>query len=119
MKPNHALLALFALCTAALLFSASPASAQDLGSCGEYAQQFCAGTKPGGLRVTRCLKKHLDDLPFSCKRTLKKHADAIKEACAADVKSLCTDASKNKQACLREHKDKLSATCKASFQKAP
>jgi hypothetical protein len=56
--------------------------------------------------------------PVSAQESKSPRAGALKKACQSDLDSLCSDAKGRQQMrCLREHEDKLSATCKAEVEK--
>jgi hypothetical protein len=95
-----------------------------MGACKADVDQFCKGVEKG--KIGACLRQHEADLSDTCKDALKRHArkrmmEARKEtmdACKADVDQFCKDAEKGKIGdCLKQHKDELSADCKAARQK--
>ena len=59
-------LALFSLAPSA------PARAQALTSCKADAERLCAGEKPGGGKLAKCLKAHENEVSIGCAKELKK-----------------------------------------------
>jgi len=60
-------------CALALLAIAAPAAqAQKLAYCKADAQRLCAGIKPGGGALKKCLKEHENDVSIGCAKELKK-----------------------------------------------
>jgi len=55
-----------------LAASAPPASAQALAYCKADAERLCAGEKPGGGRLVKCLKAHENEVSIGCAKELKK-----------------------------------------------
>ena len=91
------------------------------GACKADVEQFCKDVEKG--KIGDCLKQHKDELSADCKAARKEHAKkkfmaarkAVKDACKADVDQFCKDFEKGKVGdCLKQHKDELSADCKAA-----
>ena len=112
--------------TAALAGPGGPGGGH--GPCSADVQKFCASVQPGGGRIMECLKAHEADLSPACKardekgqerREERKEAmEAIHAACKDDVAKLCggvTPGGGNVMRCLRDNKDKVSATCKSTI----
>ena len=119
---------------AAVLFSSTAALAEPVGArgaggghgpCAADVQKFCASVQPGGRRIIDCLKSHEADLSAACKareakgearkEERKEAREAVHAACKDDVAKLCggvTPGGGNVMRCLRDNKDKVSATCK-------
>jgi hypothetical protein len=56
-----------------VLFAPSvPARAQALAYCKADAERLCAGEKPGGGRLAKCLKAHENEVSIGCAKELKK-----------------------------------------------
>ena len=106
---------LFPGITAAVLLIASiaPAHAQQ-GGCQSEIDRYCSGEK----QVLQCLRKNQRDLSPGCATYV-----AIFEqipACLQDARQLCPTDNPSVQSvtgCLRGHKDKVSAECRAEIEK--
>lgn len=91
------------------------------GPCAAEVQKFCASVQPGGGRVMECLKSHEADLSPACRargekgKARKESREAVHAACKDDVAKLCGGVAPgggNVMRCLRDNKDKVSATCR-------
>jgi hypothetical protein len=94
------------------------------GACKADIDQFCKDAEKG--KIGECLHQHEADLSEGCKKDMKRHEKKkmmearkeVKDACKADVDQFCKDMDKDKIGdCLKQHKDELSADCKASREK--
>jgi hypothetical protein len=69
----------------------------------------------------KCLKEKEAEVSAACKEHREKMKGAMKEAhaaCEDDVATLCSGVEKGKgrvMKCLKENKEKVSESCKASF----
>jgi D-serine deaminase-like pyridoxal phosphate-dependent protein len=101
-------------------------------ACNSDIQALCAGVQPGGGRILACLKEHKDKVSDPCKVAIVKATqtppapspNAINEAqaaCNPDIQALCASVQPGGGrilACLKEHKDKVSDSCKVAIVKA-
>ena len=62
----------FSLALGSLAASAPAAHAQRLAYCKADAERLCAGIKPGGGALKKCLKEHEDEVSIGCAKELKK-----------------------------------------------
>jgi hypothetical protein len=94
------------------------------GACKADIEQFCKDAEKG--KVGACLRQHKDELSADCKASMKARVknrimaarQAAKDACKDDVEQFCKGVEKGQiGACLKQHKDELSADCKASRKK--
>ena len=94
------------------------------GACKADIEQFCKDAEKG--KVGACLRQHKDELSADCKASMKARVknrimaarQAAKDACKDDVEQFCKGVEKGQiGACLKQHKDELSADCKASREK--
>ena len=114
---------LFASSLLVLAFS-SFAQADDkvMGACAADIAQFCQGVEQGGGRIMKCLHENSDKLSAECKATRDKMKAAykeVKEACHEDFEKFCGDVKPGKKRimkCMKEHKEELSAGCKAEME---
>jgi Cysteine rich repeat len=105
---------------ALLLGSAAQAATSALEQvCAKDIKAFCADVKPGGGKLSRCVKSHFKDLSADCQVTLVRQA-AVGRACKADIKKLCSDAKSGGAAasCLTARAADLSSDCKDAMSKA-
>ncbi len=91
-------------------------------SCKADVQKYCASVQPGGGRIAQCLKQNEAQLSASCKERIalvQAQLKEIKEACADDLQQFCAGVKPGGgkiAQCLKAHKDKLSAECKAEIK---
>jgi hypothetical protein len=86
------------------------------GGCAEDRAKFCAGVKPGGGAMGKCLRANEEKLSASCQASLRR-----KKACRDDVAKFCASVEKGGgriAACLRAHTAELSADCKATLARS-
>jgi len=62
----------FSLALASLTVSAPAAHAQKLAYCKADAERLCAGIKPGGGALKKCLKEHENEVSIGCAKEVKK-----------------------------------------------
>lgn len=95
--------------------------------CAADARKFCQHVERGDRQaMARCLKAHLDDLSPACKERLATAHGAgarrvLHDACAEDLRTLCSGIEPGggrMRQCLKEHRDQLSAACKAALARA-
>jgi Cysteine rich repeat len=90
-------------------------------SCKADVQKFCGQVQAGGGRIAECLKQNEAQLSDGCKERIKMVAERLKEvkqACADDVQQFCASVNPGGgriAQCLKGHKDKVSAECKAEI----
>jgi hypothetical protein len=103
-------------------------------ACNSDIQALCASVQPGGGRILACLKEHQDKVSDTCKQAVMKAAqtqpppapspdaiNAAQAACNSDVQALCASVQPGGGrilACLKEHQDKVSDSCKQAVMKA-
>ncbi len=114
-----------AIITLGLIFSWSiGAFSQDAGPCAEDIQTLCPGIKPGGGKLSGCLKENANNLSRGCKIHLIKIArqvEKVGQACEDDVATLCASAGDKKaevMQCLQSNEAKLTPDCKSSLSAA-
>lgn len=89
-------------------------------SCKADVAKFCPQVQAGGGRIAECLKQNEAQLSDGCKERIKMVAERLKEvkqACADDVQQFCASVKPGDgriAQCLKGHKDKVSAECKAA-----
>jgi hypothetical protein len=90
-------------------------------SCKDDVAKLCPKVQAGGGRIGKCLKENEAQVSAGCKERIKMVAaqlKEVKEACADDLQQFCagvkTGGGRVAQ-CLKRHKDKLSAECKAEI----
>jgi chromosome segregation ATPase len=86
--------------------------------CMDDARKLCQGIQPGQGRIAACLESHEAELSAACKAKRAEFREEV-EACQADVQRLCpqTKPGPERSACMREHKDQVSAECRELFAK--
>lgn len=101
---------------------ATLAHAQGDGPCAADREKFCGKIEKGDGRVMKCMMEHKDQLSAECKaqhEKMKEHMKDVKEACHDDVEKFCGTVEHGKgrvMKCMREHKEELSAGCKAEME---
>jgi len=109
------------LLSSALLHVAWAVDMSVLSPCQDDMHKHCSQVEPGHGRMSLCLRRHEADLSPSCKARIDKifeHVMEGREACGADAEKLCADVHgghKPMIACLKRHRDELSASCKAEM----
>lgn len=92
------------------------------GPCEKDAQTYCASVTGGHGEKVKCLKENEAKLSPECKAHITEMKEAMKEiseACHADMENFCHDVKKGGgrvMKCMKEHKDQLSAGCKAEIE---
>ncbi len=114
----------FAVVVAVLCLSpwaVSGAFAQSAHPCADDAKKFCKDVAPGGGRLARCLKEHVNELSSACKERIaevKQKAREFHQACEDDVMRLCKGITPGRGRilqCLKDHENELSPECKAKM----
>ena len=98
-------------------------------ACQADMDKFCPGVQPGEGRLLQCLDAHKQQLSRSCNEIRKrfdaaakkgksklKQLDAFSQACGNDARTLCPDVQPGGGAvvaCLKQHLDQVSDTCKS------
>ncbi|HVQ62846.1 MAG TPA: cysteine rich repeat-containing protein [Burkholderiales bacterium] len=94
------------------------------GPCAADAKKFCAGEKPGGGRIAKCMKSHESELSGACRSEMKRveeRVEQVKEECGADAKKFCQGIRPGQGrilACLKSHQAELAPACAAEFNRA-
>lgn len=94
-----------------------PVFAQETRPCTEDIANFCKDLKPGGGRITTCLKKHEGQLSSLCNDKLQerqRRLDEAKRACTNDIEKFCRGVEPGEgriARCLEEHNPALSPGC--------
>lgn len=97
---------------------------QGQGACAKDRETLCGNIEPGEGRVMKCMKENKDKLSAECKaqhEKMKKQMKDVSEACQEDVEKFCSDTKPGKgriMRCMKEHKEELSAECKAEVAEA-
>ncbi len=95
-------------------------------ACKADAEKLCKDIEPGGGRVMACLKAHESELSEGCKikkggKEGEKREKRMGEgACEADRAKLCADVKPGEGriiACMKSHKEDLSAACREMMSK--
>ncbi len=108
-----------ALALIATLLVPAIAAAQPAKPCQADAARLCAGIKPGGGRIWRCMKAKEAQLSAACKARIAQTRAELKDAqqaCAADVQQHCAGivpGAGRIVACLLGAEDKLTEGCRA------
>jgi hypothetical protein len=82
-------------------------------ACGADISQVCAGVKPGGGRITACVREHFTELSAPCRNALIFGA-TITKACTADYRQKCPGIERGGgriQACMKDHFTELGELC--------
>lgn len=87
--------------------------------CMEDAKKLCPDVRPGHGRIAACLKQHKAEVSPACTARIKEFREGG-QACDADVQRLCPGSKpgKERQECMEQHKDQISAGCREFFVKA-
>jgi hypothetical protein len=118
MNHSHALgfarLAALVGLSLALLWFAQPAAANErarMQVCRADARKLCAGVHPSGGRIAACLRENESKLSSPCQAQVGNI-----EACAAEVKKLCPQATGEGglRRCLTDKRAEVSAECRAA-----
>lgn len=105
---------------AAVLLSASPASAQYSGviaACQSAAKGACAGAVPEGGQLAACIERNFQTLAEPCKAALVRIA-AVGEACAADIRQQCPGTKLGAGRlllCVKAHYAALGGSCREAI----
>jgi hypothetical protein len=87
-------------------------------ACKDDVIQFCKDVKPGGGRLSKCLKEHEGELSVACRESIaaaKAKLQGAHEACADDVQKFCAEVNPGGGRvlrCLRENQKELSPECR-------
>lgn len=101
--------------------ASAPAAAAGGGACAADVAQLCSGVEHGDGRIAKCLRDNKDKVSAECKANHEKMKAAfkeVKEACHDDVEKFCSSVKGGKgriMKCMKEHKEELSAGCKAEI----
>jgi hypothetical protein len=105
-----------------VLYSGSPAYAQESLICADDIEKYCKEIKPGGGRILNCLKAHENELSVSCRGKIGELQGFIKEceqACAGDIAQFCKEIQPGGGRiikCLKERDKELSPSCSAKLE---
>ncbi len=108
---------------AAMLLSASVATAQQrgqVGACAGDMKSKCGDVQPGEGRVRACVKEHLTEFSEPCQTRLANVA-ATAKACKADVKEACSGKKRGRGrlvSCMKDALGNLSDPCKDALGQA-
>lgn len=89
--------------------------------CAKDRETLCGMVERGEGRVLKCMMDNKDKLSGDCKakyEKMKDHAAEMKDACHEDHEKFCAGVSMGKgkkMKCMMEHKDELSADCRAQM----
>jgi hypothetical protein len=87
-------------------------------ACKDDIARFCKDVKPGGGRLSTCLKAHASELSAACRESVaaaKAKLQGAHEACADDVHKFCAEVNPGAGRvlrCLRENQTGLSPECR-------
>jgi hypothetical protein len=88
-------------------------------ACAADVESYCAGVKPGGGNVLRCLAENKATLSPRCQAVVQggqEKAAEFRKACDKDAKKLCKGIARGEGrvlACLQSRKAELSPACQA------
>jgi hypothetical protein len=105
-----------------VLYSGSPAYADESLLCADEIEKFCKDVKPGGGRIIECLKAHEAELCAACRGKIGELQGFIKDcehACSGDIAQFCKEIQPGGGRiikCLREHEKQLSPSCSAKLE---
>jgi len=105
-----------------VLYSGSPAYADESLLCAEEIEKFCKEIKPGGGRIMECLRAHEAELCASCRGKIGELQGVIKDceqACSGDIAQFCKEVQPGGGRiikCLRERDKELSPSCSAKLE---
>ncbi len=100
----------------ATVASADPPCMKDI-------QTLCPNVPANGWLIQDCLRAHEGDLSKGCRAhvdDLKETAADLADSCVWDIERLCGEelpGGGRVVACLKEHRERLSPTCKERFAK--
>lgn len=106
-----------------LALVAAEAQGQGQGPCADDAAKFCKDVQPGGGRIMKCMKEHVNDLSPACKKQvaeLKKGVREFSEVCQDDALKFCKDIKPGggrMVKCLKDHENELSPECRARMER--
>ncbi len=86
-------------------------------ACGADISQVCADVKPGGGRITACVREHFTELSAPCRNALISGA-TITKACTADYRQKCPGIEPGGgriQACMKDHFAELGERCQEAL----
>ena len=105
-----------------VLYSHSPAYAEEALLCADDIEKYCKEIKPGGGRLLNCLKAHEKDLSASCCAKIGELQGIITEceqACSGDIARFCKEVQPGGGRilkCLQGHDKELSPSCSAKLE---
>lgn len=105
-----------------VLYSHSPAYAEESLLCADDIEKYCKEIKPGGGRLLNCLKSHETEMSASCRAKMGELQGMIKgceQACSADIAQFCKDVQPGGGRiikCLRGHDKELSSSCSSKLE---
>ena len=113
---------------AALIWAATVYGEEPNAACAGDVQRFCADVKPGGGRLTVCLRQHAKELSPQCKDAFaaRAHSEAGTQSrarrwfrtCKPEIATYCKNvpAGEGRIAqCLESHKEQLSRGCQSAL----
>ncbi len=112
-----------AVCGLLLLFGFQ-AQAQGEGPCAKDRESLCGSVTPGGGAIINCMKENKDKLSEQCKAhmdRMRQQMSEMKDACKEDAEKFCSETKPGKgrlMKCMRQHREQLSAECKAEMEQA-
>ena len=86
-------------------------------ACGADISQVCADVKPGGGRITACVREHFTELSAPCRNALIS-GTTITKACTADYRQKCPGIEPGGgriQACMKDHFAELGKRCQEAL----
>jgi len=124
---EHAVAAMRALATAAVLLAAGASPARAADPCAEDVVRLCPGTTLGKGAVRKCLKAHQEDLGEACRVKLeeddasaKRYVRDFLQACKADLDQYCAAVEPGggrMLACLSRHQLEISRPCLSEVER--
>jgi hypothetical protein len=102
-------------------FWGAAAAAPGHGACKEDSAKFCKDVKPGGGRLSQCLKTHESELAPACRESMAAARAKVRdahEACADDVQKFCEQVKPGGGRviqCLKQNEKGLSPECRAKM----
>jgi len=108
---------LFSIIFTLFLWNAPAVLGEETRPCAEDIVRFCKDVRPGGGRLSSCLKRNESELTSVCKDKLQevqKRLEDAKRECAHDIEKFCKDVQEGEgriARCLGEHSAELSPKC--------